>query len=144
MVISTLESHQMGQQNLAFQSCVVFLDFDGVTHPEPCRSDALFCFLPRIEEVLREHPEVDIVISSSWRLEFSLEQLRGHFSADIASRVVGVTPSNKQPGVNWLPEDMNEKRSAKHGCAKTGTGGRPGWPWTIGLTGFAPTVAIFC
>ena len=53
--------------------------------------------------MLREHPEVDIVISSSWRLEFSLEQLRGHFSADIASRVVGVTPSNKQPGVNWLP-----------------------------------------
>ena len=99
-----MQAHdQMTSPNLALQTCTVFMDFDGVTHPEPCRDDALFCFLPRIEQVLREFPTVDIVISSSWRLEFTVEQLQGHFSPDIASRVVGMTPSNKQPGANWLP-----------------------------------------
>ena len=90
-----------GDLNLG--GCVLFLDFDGVTHPEPGLKDDEFCFLPLIEDVLREHREVDIVISSSWRTEFNLNELRGFFSDDIAPRVVGVTPSNKQPTHDWLP-----------------------------------------
>lgn len=33
---------------------ILFLDFDGVTHPEFCSYDDYFCRLPLIEEVLRE------------------------------------------------------------------------------------------
>ncbi len=38
----------------------LFLDFDGVTHPQPCLQDSAFCRLPLIEEVLREFPMVKI------------------------------------------------------------------------------------
>ncbi len=84
-------------------SCILCLDFDGVTHPEPCQTDKLFCHLDRIEIVLRDFPSVEIVISSSWREEFGLGDLRAYFSPDIARRVVDVTPSIKQPSSTWLP-----------------------------------------
>ena len=77
---------------------IVFLDFDGVVHPEELQCHAnLFCRLHLIEAVLREFPAVEIVISSAWRLEYendelAVSKLREHFSSDIAPRVVGVTP----------------------------------------------------
>lgn len=76
---------------------ILFLDFDGVTHPEFCKNEDYFCRLPLIEEVLREYPGVEIVVSSTWRLEFedeaeSIAQIKMHFSLDIAPRIVGVTP----------------------------------------------------
>lgn len=72
---------------------ILFLDFDGVLHPEPCFDDAkLFCFLPKLESVLRDHPQINIVISSTWRESRSLRELQDLFSQDIAQRVIGVTP----------------------------------------------------
>ena len=81
----------------------MFVDFDGVTHPELGHPKDEFCHLPLIEEVLREYPAVDVVISSSWRDVHALDKLRGFFSPDIAPRVVGVTPSIKEPSSTWLP-----------------------------------------
>lgn len=84
---------------------IIFLDFDGVLHPEFDPDDherlkqnsALFCRLPFIEEVLREFPQVEIVISSAWRIhlgdpEEASRRLRTYFSGDIAQRIVGITP----------------------------------------------------
>lgn len=45
-----------------------------------------------LEAVLREFPLVEIVISSTWRTEYSLSQLRALFSPDVATRIVDVTP----------------------------------------------------
>ena len=79
---------------------IVFLDFDGVLHPEISRSSIkLLERLPLVEEVLREYPAVEIVISSAWRLKYddpkvAVTELRKHFSPDIAPRVVGVTPDH--------------------------------------------------
>lgn len=70
---------------------VLFLDFDGVLHPISRPAGAL-ALLPHFEAVIRDYPEVDIVISSAWRLDHSLEELRSFFSADIAKRIIGVTP----------------------------------------------------
>lgn len=78
---------------------IVFLDFDGVLHPENVKSqEPLLCRLPRVEEVIREFPRAEIVISSTWRLrwwdpEIATQEMRKHFSADIAPRVTGVTPN---------------------------------------------------
>ncbi|MET3139349.1 hypothetical protein AAKU61_003730 [Undibacterium sp. GrIS 1.2] len=73
---------------------ILFLDFDGVLHPEPCYDEAkLFTCLSRLEQVLREFASVRIVISSTWREKHSLSDLRRLFSADIAERIIGVTPS---------------------------------------------------
>lgn len=58
---------------------VLFLDFDGVTHPEPCCQEDVFCRLNLIEDVLLGFPTVDIVISSSWRDHYTLEYLRSFF-----------------------------------------------------------------
>ena len=74
-------------------NCILFLDFDGVTHPDPCRKEAFFCQLPLIEYVLRENKPVDVVISSSWRYDQRLSELQAYFSSDIKSMVIDVTPS---------------------------------------------------
>lgn len=75
---------------------IIFLDFDGVLHPEPCRLGGEFCHLPRFENVLRDLPAVRIVVSSSWRHTRNLATLKSYFSPDISSRIIGVTPSSKQ------------------------------------------------
>lgn len=41
---------------------------------------------------MRVFPEVEIVISSTWREQFSLSALRARFSTDIAARIIGITP----------------------------------------------------
>ena len=68
----------------------IFMDFDGVTHPWGEAED--FRCLPLIEDVLRGFEEAKIIISSDWRMLFSLPKLRSRFSEDIRPRVLGVTP----------------------------------------------------
>ncbi len=75
---------------------ILFLDFDGVTHPEGCRTADLFCRLPLIESVLLRYPHVQIVISSSWRETQPLEELRQRFRLELRERVVGCTPLARQ------------------------------------------------
>jgi hypothetical protein len=75
--------------------CIVFLDFDGVTHPDPCETGRLFTKLPLIEEVLRRFNECKIVISSSWRVVHPLDEMRGYFAVDMQSRVIGMTPEHR-------------------------------------------------
>lgn len=72
-------------------SMILFLDFDGVLHPMD-RRDGCFSCLPVLETVLREFNGVEIVISSSWRVEHSLAQLRSMFSSDFAKYIIDVTP----------------------------------------------------
>ena len=71
---------------------IIFLDFDGVLHPEPCREEQFFCHLPKLEALLREFPDVQIVVSSSWRNDRTLDELRSFFSLDIAAKIIGCTP----------------------------------------------------
>jgi hypothetical protein len=76
-------------------SVILFLDFDGVLR----RTQAPLYKLEKplvdnLEQALRASPDVSIVITSSWREAFTLDQMRAHFSADIARRIVGVTPSS--------------------------------------------------
>ncbi len=77
---------------------ILFLDFDGVLHPffpRPDRSDEenqLFSYLPRLEVVLREYGDWQIVIASSWRENRPWERVIQAFSQDIAARIVGGTP----------------------------------------------------
>ena len=75
---------------------VLFLDFDGVLHPSLCLEAEHFCRRPLFEEVMRRFPAVRIVISSSWRHHFDLEQMRPCFSGDIAERIDDTTPL-------WVP-----------------------------------------
>lgn len=73
---------------------LLVLDFDGVLHSFPMPVDPvhLFSNLPRLEAVLRDFPDVQLVISSSWRESHSLPELAALFSPDIAKRIIGVLP----------------------------------------------------
>ncbi len=77
---------------------ILFLDFDGVVHPEPSHEKRAFTSLHLIEEVLREFESVEIVISSAWRLDYgsemqAVDELKFKFSVDLQPRVAGVTPT---------------------------------------------------
>lgn len=71
---------------------VLFLDFDGVLHAPNCRASRLFEHLARLEAVLGQFPEVDVVVSSSWRVRRTLEQLREPFAPETRQRVIDATP----------------------------------------------------
>jgi hypothetical protein len=84
-----------GQDALAsMRRAVLFTDFDGVLHPHPTagRSSDLFCSMHLLEDVLRQVPEVEVVISSSWREHHPFDEMREYFAEDLRERIVGVTP----------------------------------------------------
>jgi hypothetical protein len=70
-------------------SPVLFLDVDGVLH---AHQRGTLDLLPLLEEFLRAHPGIRVVISSTWRMQNSLEDLREFFAADVRHQIEGVTP----------------------------------------------------
>lgn len=78
---------------------VLFLDFDGVLHhffPLPDSTDEgnqHFAFVSNFEHAVRAcSRDVEIVISSTWRKNHELDEIKQKFSPDIAQKIVGVTP----------------------------------------------------
>lgn len=69
---------------------VLMLDFDGVLHP--CQSGTLL-YLPILEDWLRKHTSVDVVISSNWKDSHTFDALAALFSEDVRERVIGTTPT---------------------------------------------------
>ena len=88
-------------------SLVLFLDFDGTTHPARVGTDIdlYFSQVDILAAWLREHPSVQIVISSSWREQYKLAELKDllfHAHEDLKERVVGVTPVLKHISIEAL------------------------------------------
>jgi hypothetical protein len=89
---------------------VIFLDFDGVLHPEGCAERDHFCFLPNFSEALKTadpFQSTPIVISSLWRHHCTLKQIRNYFPDNIAAQIVGVTPymtdADARLVTDWAP-----------------------------------------
>jgi hypothetical protein len=89
---------------------VLFLDFDGVLHPESCAELDLFCYLPHFCEALHTadpQGRMPLVISSLWRHHCTLAYIRKAFPPDVAARIVGVTPYMADAEVkrisDWAP-----------------------------------------
>ena len=82
---------------------VVFLDFDGVTHPEPCFHENVMCRMDKIAAVLNRYPEIEIVVSSSWRMQYTLSELQDFLCEIAPHRIIDVTPSIKKPSPDWVP-----------------------------------------
>jgi hypothetical protein len=66
----------------------LFLDFDGVLHPG---QSGTFRYLSAFEEIMRCHPDIDIVISSNWREGEPFHELLDYFSAGFRDRLIGAT-----------------------------------------------------
>lgn len=69
----------------------LFLDIDGVLH-ELDRANGLFSRENHLAKVLRDFPHVELVISSAWRCDYSLKNLKTFFLTDLRHRIVGATP----------------------------------------------------
>jgi len=84
---------------------VLFLDIDGVLHParEPGQlgpSDLYmvvgpFGWLPYLAKVLEPFPDVELVVHSTWRETFSLDELRDMLS-ELGTRSVDVAPAGER------------------------------------------------
>lgn len=72
---------------------ILFLDFDGVLHPSNAHPSNQFCRAQALADCLGKHPDVEIVISSTWRKRRDLDQLCSLLPADLASRVIDKTPT---------------------------------------------------
>ena len=82
---------------------ILYLDFDGVLHDEavyyhPKRgiyiqtpNRVLFEWMPILEKLLARHPEVKIVLSTSWVRVKSFNFAKQHLSAPLQERVIGAT-----------------------------------------------------
>lgn len=78
---------------------VLFVDFDGCLHPlstgvassESPLHTPHFGWLPALAELLHGHEDVAIVVHSTWRYMYDVEELRGLLGS-LGTRVVGVTP----------------------------------------------------
>lgn len=80
-------------RNFQEKRVILFLDFDGVLHPDPCpRPDRLFENAPRLARLLEEFPGVGIVLSTSWRTACSADELLERLPPPLWPRVLGVTP----------------------------------------------------
>lgn len=100
---------------------ILFLDFDGVLHPFPMTSTSShFSATPSLWTILEKIPEISVVITSTWREQFSLAQLvellKGHGGEYFSNRFIGVTPimestADYVPGIrqreieSWLVEN---------------------------------------
>ncbi len=80
--------------NFSGETKYIFLDIDGVLNTSGGYEFNQDCLI-RFENAVRMLDDVKIVISSTWRLAFSLKEIRRLFSIDIQSLVVGLTPVHK-------------------------------------------------
>ena len=92
-----IRSGDAGAARLSCPPCL-FVDFDGVLRRMSDPKDVLNSVLiGRFEDFLRRMTRVTVVLSTTWRLGYSMKQLRAMFSADIGPRIVGGTPEHDGP-----------------------------------------------
>ena len=80
---------------------ILFLDYDGVLHPDDVYLECgrpvlhatgqLFMWAPLLEDALVDHPDVRIVLSTSWARELRFTRARDRLPQGLRSRVVGAT-----------------------------------------------------
>jgi len=77
---------------------IICLDFDGVLHPTAEGGQRLdvthFGWLPHLERLLVSHAEVEILVHSTWRHQFNLEELRLLLGGMLGPRVVAAAPAS--------------------------------------------------
>ena len=68
---------------------LLFLDFDGVLHPTSARGPGLLSKAPLLEAITDE--DCQIILSTSWRFQYSLEELCTKLPENVSIKVIGMT-----------------------------------------------------
>lgn len=103
---------------------ILFLDFDGVLHPDPpIISAPLWCRSNLLIDWLDTRPDIEIVVSSTWRLSRSLQQIQALLPDRLATKLIACTglvqeelfarqlecelwmKENRDPWINWVALD---------------------------------------
>jgi hypothetical protein len=101
---------------------ILFLDIDGVLHPDPAKAVDAFCRRYLLWKMLVARPQLRVVISSDWRLHHPLPELAAWITKGggeaLAPRIVGVTPvlqgtrhgyrGREKECLVWLEENASE------------------------------------
>ena len=105
---------------------ILFLDFDGVLHPDPCRDPArLFEQAPRLAEALAPFADCAVVLSTAWRTHYDAAQLTQQLPPALAAKVVGATRNFHEIGC--APALVPYRRQAE--CQHWIDTQRPGADW---------------
>lgn len=77
---------------------LVFCDFDGVLRRESApkyqlEADLVANLAQFVADLESKGDIVEIVIASTWRTAFSLDELRSHFPIELRLKIVGTTPT---------------------------------------------------
>lgn len=87
---------------------ILFLDFDGVTHPVKSNINDIFCRFPLLEDFLvNTQPSWRIVLSTSWREPHSLNELLDFIPESLHHRVLGTTVPDSHPGPGQMDSELN-------------------------------------
>lgn len=94
---------------------LLYLDYDGCLHPDDVQFDQqddarirgplgheLFECSPQLEQALRPHPDVRIILSTNWVLKHGLTRAAGYLRPALRERVIGAT---YEPGMNAFAFD---------------------------------------
>jgi len=92
---------------------IVFLDFDGVLHPvEPTSLGlAQFCWLHILSQLLVGHDDVQLIVHSTWRYEYTDAELRA-FLGPLGNRFVGCAP--RGPREQVIETVLQANKSLRH------------------------------
>jgi hypothetical protein len=110
------------------KSKYLFLDFDGVLHPDRYslsnydpdrvfRSNEVFSQAPVLAGLITEFP-CQIIISSSWRFTYNLEEMKEKLPKAIAKNVVGMTGDayiGPYPRYNEIQEYLISRNKSLYG-----------------------------
>lgn len=102
-------------EQAALQPRILFVDFDGVLHPEGHGGD-VFCRVEHLWEILRACPDVEVVFSTSWKDHYPLDEMvdmaTSNGGEDLVHRFVGATPgpldSREAECLAWLAANRRE------------------------------------
>lgn len=77
---------------------LLFLDFDGVLHPNFGPEQNYFCQLDLLIEALGSNTKrMEVIISSSWRFHYPLNEILAYFPESMQKLIAGATPE-VEPG----------------------------------------------
>jgi hypothetical protein len=122
---------------------VLFLDFDGVLHPDPPNSsNPLWCRTDLLVDWLNARPEVEIVVSSTWRRTYNFQELQDLVPPGLACKLVGCTGLVQEElyarqrecdhlsAIQWhqLASDSGIKQSMSYPVCLIATQIHPPWP----------------
>ena len=110
---------------------LMFLDFDGVLHPDAAyllkgrptlRADGqLFMWADHLDRALQPYPSVQIVLSTSWVRLLSFSRAQRFLPASLRHRVIGATWHSRMDQSAWSEltryQQIRHYLGRQHGCA---------------------------